>query len=220
MDSKYVNKYIRSIIKPFLLENEFVKVTDRKYLKISEFYYFGIEMTSVGCYFSEVSGWPSQSIFSHGGIICRLIKSEFTDYFDDSIPINLRKNSAFFPVAHGLHHGIVENLCGLDQTELTVDLDNPANRIRKDLWWIDDSTDVEVVVNDIKKSILRYSLPYFGKFKRGDDFIEEVEKQRDCYVKFRNAYYLCQALGEEDKTKEYYEKYKAEAVRIGKDMLL
>ena len=214
MDSKIVNRIIKKEITPFLMENQYLKISERKYLKTTDFYYFGIEIKSVGYYFSEVTGWPPQSIVSSGGIMCRLIESEF---FNNSEFIKtLYKNSDFFPIAHGKHQVIIENACTLNQEKNTKNLKYKAEQDRKDLWWIDDNSKVEIIINDIKESIKNNSMNQFNNFNIGEDLIAELKKLKDSYYKYHELYSIYKSLKMKNEVEEYKNKLIEEGKRIGK----
>jgi hypothetical protein len=240
MDSKQINKklidkYINSIITPFLLENEFKKVGNRKYLKISDYYYFGIEIGSWGYYHNSVIGWPTQTLFSNGAIMCRFIPDSSTVAgFTNTLTSN---DTDFFPIADGKQHKIFENICGLDQKkyfrkkiEIISKLYEPNKRKEGKMdkvnfeqeceiyWWIDDNSNLEIIINDIKDSIYINSINYFKRFNTMEDFITVIENQHDCIIKYFNAYHLYNSLKMKNEAKLYKDKLIEEAKRIGRDI--
>jgi hypothetical protein len=201
MDSKQVNKVIKLELTPLLISNNFNRISDRRYIKITDNYYYGIEIKSVGKYFSDVTGWPSQTISSFGGLFCRLIKPRFE--LKNGLP------------EEGNYHFRVENICGLNQDFNTKKLTNLAERKRKDLWWIDDYSNLQNIISDLKESIVNNSINYFNKFIYGEDLIQNVEEMKDCFNKYWDAYYLYKSLNKESETNKYKIKLINESKRIG-----
>jgi len=202
MNSISLNKYIRKHLKPFLIENGFKKVTDRHYSKTAGIFDYTIEIKSVGKYFSEVTGWPPQSIHSVGGVFCNAIKSWHKKEY----------------------HFQVDNLCSINQTAIKEKLKSEPERKREDIWWIDDESNLEEIVNDLKDSISNYSFGFFCRFeeKSVDDMIAETKRMGGEYWKNFRLYYLYKFLNMEKEAEESRTKYITEGMQLGmkKDELL
>ena len=202
MNSKEVNKIIRNKLSDFFKLSDFEKISERRYLRKNKDYFYCIEIKSVGKYFSEVTGWPPQSLCSRGGLFCRFIKPREGELKND-VPIN------------GIYHFAITNLCNLNQEKYKINLLNSAEKNRNDLWWVDDSTDVNEIIDDLKNSINKYSFDFFGKFNIMQDIISEIEKMSESYNKYWNAYYTYKALNEEKIAEDFKARLFNEAKRIG-----
>ncbi len=66
--SSEINKIIRKILAPALLNNGFIMVKGKKYWKVLDHSVEAVEIRAVGSYFSEVTGWPPMSCIMHCGI--------------------------------------------------------------------------------------------------------------------------------------------------------
>jgi hypothetical protein len=195
MDSKLVNKSIRKHLKPFLLENNFEQITDRKYIKTVGIFDYMIEIKSVGNYFSQVTGWPPQSVCSFGGVFCNIIKQWHKWEY----------------------HYSIKNLCSLDQMEYKKKLKSEPEKNRDDIWRIDDDVNIDVIINDLKESIVKYSFSFFNQFKdkKAEDIIKETEKEKDGQMKYFRLYYLYKSLNMEKETEEYKIKFMEEGKKLG-----
>ena len=195
MNSGTFNKYIRKYLKPFLIESGFEKVTDRCYMKTVGIFDYIIEIKSVGKYFSEVNGWPPQSIYSNGGVFCNVIK----------------------PWHKNEYHFQIENLCSLDQTKIKGKLKTEPNQRLQNIWWIDDDSNLEEIVNDLKDSIIKYSFDFFCQFKEKtiEDMIAETEKMNDGYWQYFRLYYLYKFVNLEKEAEESKSKFIAEGIKLG-----
>jgi hypothetical protein len=196
MNSSMVNKQIRKILKPFLEENGFTKITDRNYLKTIGIFDYIIEIKSVGNYFSDTTGWPPQSICITSGIFCNIIK-------------HWHKKE---------YHYQMENIFTLDQIKYKKELKSEPEKKRKDILWIDNNSDLDIVVNELKKSIQNYSFDFFERFmnKKIDDVIEENEKAGgDGYFESFRLYYLYKYLKREKEAEEKKMKFIAEGKKLG-----
>ncbi|NHM33577.1 hypothetical protein [Neobacillus terrae] len=85
--------------------------------------------------------------------------------------------------------------CNLDQSIYTVSLDNPAEKKRNDIWWIDpDGSNIEEVINNIKQSFLSDGLVWFLKNTDLKTAFKEIESEHDSFNKFYKARYFAEHL--------------------------
>ena len=92
----------------------------------------------------------------------------------------------------------------IDQQDRTISLANTAERVRKNIWWIDpDGSNVSEVVPDIASSLISQGLPWFERLSDLKTALNEVESQWDCYSKFRAAKYFSNHLDLSDKFAKY-----------------
>lgn len=106
--------------------------------------------------------------------------------------------------------------CILDQSKYTNHLDNPAERERKDIWWIEsDGSNVEEVIADIKQSFLNDGLKWFKEYQDINTAFTEIENGHDSYNKFFKASYFAEHLNDKDKLLRYTQLMEQERKRIG-----
>jgi len=195
MNSGLVNKHIRKILKPFLIENGFDKTTDRNYIKTTGIFDYSIKIESIGNYSSDVSGWPPQSVFLVSGVFCNIIKKWHK---------------------HEYHYQL-SNLFSLDQEQYTNKISDRPGHNRNDWLWIDDDTDLDEIVKEIKNSIQNYSFAFFDKFKdkKVEDLIEEKENSNDKYFESFRLYYLYKYLKIDEKAEEKKKIFFEEGRKLG-----
>jgi hypothetical protein len=194
MDSNIVNKYIKKYLTPFLIESGYEKITDRKYIKTVDVFDYRIEIKSVGNYFSSVSGWTSQSFYSNGGVFCNVIK----------------------PWYKWENHFQIKNLCSINQTQYKEKLITEPEKNRDDIWWIDDNSNLEETINDLKESIKKYSFKFFRQFEKMTvvNMIDEIKKEHDGQKKYFRLYYLYKHIGFEKEMSENELKFMEENKRL------
>jgi hypothetical protein len=195
MDSKLVNKSIRKHLKIFFNENNFEKITDRKYRRTLGIFDYMIEIKSVGNYFHLCTGWPPQSICSFGGVFCNIIKEWYKWEY----------------------HYSVKNICTLDQTKYRNKLKSEPEKNRNDIWWIDDNSNIDEILNDLKESIKNNSFDFFSEFKdkTTKDIIKDTEENLNGQTKYFRLYYLYKSLGMEKETEENKIKFMEENKKLG-----
>jgi nicotinic acid mononucleotide adenylyltransferase len=176
---------MRNSLKPFLIENSFEKITDRKYIKTVNIFNYMIEIKSVGNYFSQVTGWPPQSIFSFGGVFCNVIKQWYKWEY----------------------HYSVKNLCTLDQAKYKSKLKSEPEKSRNDIWWIDDESNLDEIINNLKESIKICSFDFFNQFanKTVEDIIQETKQTKDGH---------CRSSEKTSRRREAGEVGRGEAVKL------
>jgi hypothetical protein len=92
----------------------------------------------------------------------------------------------------------------IDQRDRTLGLSNPAERTRKNIWWIDpDGANVDAVVLDVASSLLSQGVPWFERLTDLKIAFNDLENERDCYAKFRAAKYFAEQLALADKLAKY-----------------
>ena len=193
--SPEVNKEIRRVLSPALKEVGFSKTNTRHNWGWRDSSIWVLDITSVGSYFSDVTGWPPMSVHVELGI--------YYDFIPMDWEVNRGTKDELLPRAHQCHLR-KSLLCTLDQTPRTESLDNPAEWQRKDLWWIEpDGSNVEEVVRDIKRAFLKDGFMWLLKNLDLAAALEEVESDYDSYYKFYSAKHLAERLNDGLK----YEKY-------------
>jgi hypothetical protein len=106
--------------------------------------------------------------------------------------------------------------CSLDQSRFTDQLSNPAERVRKDIWWFErDGSNIEETVEDIALRFVDEGKPWFERYTDLSKTFADIEAGHDCYSKLYKAEYFARQLGLETKHKMYAQKRLQEKVRIG-----
>ncbi|OGX79083.1 hypothetical protein A6395_08790 [Exiguobacterium sp. SH31] len=155
--SAEINKVIREHLSPALREQGFQKVNTRHNWKFNEHNIWVIDVTAVGSYFSDVTGWPSMSVFVECGIYYPFLN---TGDFD----VKIGKKGESLPRVHHCYLRLSLDST-LDQSAYTQTLKNQAERSRKDLWWIEpDGSNVDDVVMNIRDVVLNQAIPWFEKY--------------------------------------------------------
>lgn len=173
--SPEINKVIREHLSLALREQGFQKVNTRHNWKFNQHNIWVIDVTAVGSYFSDVTGWPSMSIFVECGIYYPFLN---TGDFD----VKIGRKGELLPRAHHCYLRLsLDNT--LDQSAYTQTLKNPAERNRKDLWWIEpDGSNVEDVIMNIRDVTLNQALPWFEKHSDWSLVLKEFKKQSQFFI--------------------------------------
>ncbi|WP_341201449.1 DUF4304 domain-containing protein [Planomicrobium okeanokoites] len=209
--SPEVNKVIRELLSPVLKENGFTKVNTRNNFAWIDNSIWVLNITAVGRYFSDVTGWPPMSIHVDLGIYYN-----FIPVISDRIKIE--EDGRIFPKSHQCHlQG--ELLSTLDQMKYMSNLSNPAEQKRKDLWWIEpDGSNVEEVIENVKQSFLTDGINWFRKNTDIEQAFMEIEKEHDCLEKYYKAKFFAAHLNLESKFKEYDQLFRQEQKRVVGDL--
>ena len=126
--SPEINKVIRKILTPTLKGNGFNKVNTRHNWAWIDHCIWVLDITAVGKYFSDVTGWSPMSIHVELGIYYDFVPPENCD-------IKTGTEGKLLPKAHQSQLR-KELYCNIDQAIYTNHFDNPAEIDRKDIWWI------------------------------------------------------------------------------------
>jgi len=149
--SPEVNKIIRKIISPALRQYGFTKVKARNYWLYRENEIWYIVIKSVGSYFSQVTGFPSQSVSVSYGIYFTNMPSLATPKIDkDGLAVPKEYECQF--------RGSIENI--VCQKHLRKDFGSEPERNRKNIWWIsNDGSNIDDAIEDIKNSLMANAIP-------------------------------------------------------------
>ena len=83
-------------------------------------------------------------------------------------------------------------------------LNNPAERKRKDIWWLEpDGSNADEVAIDIAAGVVEIAVPWFREFSDLSHALSVVEAGRDCSNKFSLAYHLASKLERTDLAGKY-----------------
>lgn len=161
---------------------------------------------AVGSYFSDMTGWPPGSVGVWLGVYYTIMPADRSIKADDS--------GRLLPAEH-ICHMRTHLDCGLDQAEQKARLENPAERKRTDLWWIErDGSNAASVASDIAQSLNRVGAPWFSRLSDLPTALREIEKERDCLMKFDRAALLARELGDEGRWRRYAALAIAQGVRV------
>ena len=212
--SPEVNKIIRRDLSPLLKQQGFAQVQVRHNWGWHGSCTWVLDIRSVGSYFASVTGWPAQSLSVSLGV------------FYDFVPLGLPRIAKHTPDGKPLpadvdcHQRSVLN-CGFDQHHYTKQLENPGERSRNDLWWIEpDGNNVSNAVQDIARQFLAGGLIWFDRMTDLSTAYSTVLTQHDCLNKFSLATYLAKYLQREAEYQDHRTKLENEALRIGGTALL
>jgi hypothetical protein len=209
--SPEVNKIIRKTLSPVLKENGFTKVNTRHNWTWIDNSIWVMDITAVGRYFSDVTGWPPMSIHVDLGI------------YYDFIPANdkylkMDGQGKVLPKTHQCHlQG--ELYSTLNQLKYMSNLSNPAEQKRKDLWWIEpDGSNIEEVIENVKQSFLTDGIDWFRKHTEIEHAFLEIEKEHDCLEKYYKAKFFAKHLNRDSKFEEYDQLFRQEQKRLDGDL--
>ena len=206
--SQIVNQSLRHYVSPLLRKADFQTVDARNGWHWRDKVICVVNVRAVGNYFSGVTGWPPGSVNVSLGILYPFVP-HWTSIKRD-------KQGRLQPKDHYCHMR-TQLECGRDQTHLVQSLRNPAERRRKDLWWIDpEGRDAEEVAQDIAISLHKDGLPWFSRFSNLEVALEKFEAWSDSFNKFVIAAFLARELGDTERWQKYDSLAETEAQRIGK----
>lgn len=206
--SPEINKFLRKHLSPLLRESGFTKVAARKAWAWKGHSIAALQVRAIGSYASDVSGWPPASVCVWTGVYYDFIPfKEWPPKHDDKG--RLIPDESYCHMRSHLS-------CSLDQSHFTKHLSNPAERVRKDVWWFErDGSNMELAVENIALAFLTEGRQWFDRYTEPANALAYLKTQRDCYVKFYQAEYLTQHLGLHAEHKIYQEKRIREQIRIG-----
>ena len=205
--SPEINKTIRKKLSPALKESGFTKVNTRHNWALVEECTWVVDITAVGKYFSDVTGWPSMSIHVNLGIYYNFIPTN-----DNNIKVE--KNGTYFPKYHQCHlqHQLLSTL---DQDMYMSTLSNAAERKRKDLWWIEpDGSNLEEVIENVKRSFSAEGIDWFMENTNIDQAFHNIEKESSSLEKYYKAKYFSRYLNLDSKLAKYEVLFKREQKKI------
>lgn len=205
--SPEINKVIRKILSSTLKENGFDRVNTRHNWGWKDRCIWVLDITAVGKYFSDVTGWSPMSVYVELGIYY-----DFVPPKDGEIKIGTRGELLPKPHQCQLQKQLYRSL---DQFIYTDLLDNPAEKKRNDIWWVElDGSNIEEVINDIKQSFLNDGLVWFLKNSDLKTAFKEIESEHDSFNKFYKARYFAEQLNEDLKFEKYSHLLEQEQKRI------
>lgn len=205
--SALLNKALRQCVAPLLREAGFGHVDARNAWAWQEDCIWAFSVRAVGNYFSQVTGWPPGSVCAWLGV--------FFTFTPQPPGIKLDERGRLRPPEHMCHMRSRLD-CGMDQSARIRTLQNPGERLRTDIWWVDpDGGNAGEVARDIARSLVERGLPWFKHSSDLRNALASVEATHDCFVKFSKAALLAKRIGDHDRWRKYDGLAEAEVRRIG-----
>src|SRR5215831_1069985 len=169
--SAVVNQSLRKRVAPLLRKAGFQRVDARNGWCWQEKVILVFNIRAVGSYFAGVTGWPPGSVGVWLG--------GFYAFGPASSSVKLDKVGRLLPAEYQCHmRSHLE--CGLDQSQRVRSLSNPAERERRDIWWLEpDGSNAEDVASDIGLSFLKGGVPWFEHVTNLEAALALVEGERD-----------------------------------------
>ena len=168
--SKEVNRIIKSIIHPTLKENEYSAIQSRKAWRHFDNKVYHFLISSVGSYFSNVTGFPPMSISSSINIF-------YLNFPDGKVAEKYDKKDRPLPKQTECHFRFPLEKNDY-QVEYTKTIQNSIERKRRDVWWIEpNGNNIVEVILDLQKTLLEYAFPLVEK--PSYSFEEQLRRYRD-----------------------------------------
>jgi len=201
-----INKALRKHVSPLLRQIGFEKVDSRNGWAWKSETTMVVTIRAVGKQFGDVTGWPPSSV-------CVWLGVNYS-FMPCLSPLKLDLAGRALPAEHECHmrsHLKRE----LEQKERIESLSNPAERERRDIWWLDpNGENAEEVACDLASSLQSQAIPWFASCLDLESAFLSIESESDCFVKFVRASYLAKRIGRNDAYKRYSECAEKEARRI------
>lgn len=194
---------------PILRQAGFGKVDARNGWRWLDRMVWVFNIRAVGSYFSDVTGWPPGSVGVWLGVFYSFMPTDF--------PVKVGDPGQPLPAEHMCQmRSHLE--CAIDQSRHLHTLPNPAERERKDIWWVEsDGSNAPLVAADIASALTRQGLGWFSSHSDLSATLMEVEGSHDCFVKYDTAALLAREIGDRAKFASYANLADAEARRIGRN---
>lgn len=207
--SGIINKDLRRVVSPALRAAGFDHVDARNGWAWRANLIWVFNIRAVGRYFSEVTGWPPSSVGVWLGI--------FYMFMPELRPDGLKtdKNGRLMP-AEAMCHMRTHLETRIDQGGLTRKFPNPAERRRRDIWWVDpDGGNAYEVAQDIAGVFTARGLPWLDKHSDPRSALAEICTERDCYHKYYRVLHLARFVGDQAVERKYSALEEKERLRIG-----
>lgn len=157
ISSSETNKVIRRIISPALRDVGFTKVRTRHNWNYLDNRIWYVMIKSVGSYFSDVTGYPSQSLVAEYGVY-------FTDFPLHPSPAlrsepKIDKDGLLLPKEYQCHFRRSLTIIN-KQDKYRKTITSEVEKNRDDIWWISkDGSNIVESVEDIRASLVQLAIP-------------------------------------------------------------
>lgn len=155
---------------------------------------------AVGKYFSDVTGWPPSSVCVFLGC--------FYNRGPKIADMKLDKSGRMLPSESHCH--VRSHLeCGLDQARRVGNLQNPAERKRRDIWWLEsDGSNADAVAEDIALSMRQDGASWFSRVSDFATALTMLEKRDDIgliseAVRLATGAFLAGELQDRDRSQRF-----------------
>ena len=203
--SAVINRSFRAHVSPALRRIGFEDVDARNGLAWKGPCIWVFQVRAVGGYFSGVTGWPASSVGAWLGVHYAFIPPP---------PRMKIEEGHRRPKEHECHRRshLERRSTGAPRATLS----NPAERERKDLWWLaPDGSDADDVARDIAAQLEEQGRAWFEEGTDLARVLAETEAEHDCFIKFVLARYLALELGRDEAERHWRELAEREGQRIG-----
>ncbi|MGD0088808.1 MAG: DUF4304 domain-containing protein [Planctomycetota bacterium] len=207
--STIINRSLRTYVMPALRAGGFEKVDARNAWNWRSECIWVFNIRAVGNYFSAVTGWPPASVCVWLGVYYRFIPR--------TGKIKTDEKGRVCPAEFACHmrSHLDRGLLQRDRVG-TLRSENPAERSRRDIWWLDpDGTNAEEVARDIAARVSETAIPWFTRCTDLKAALSEVEAGHDCFIKFVLAAYVAGRLENVALRDKYTRLAEEEGLRIG-----
>ncbi len=210
ISSPEINKAIRRSLSPQLKQNGFTRVQTRRNWGWRGPCTWVLELRAVGAHFGAVTGWPPMSIGVWIGV--------FYDFVPRDVPVVFELSPEAKPLPREWDCPQRSHLdIGLDQRRYRQQLNNPAEKARTDIWWVEpDGGNLEEVMEDITHQFLAQGLFWFERMTDIHAVYTEIEREHECFDKFSRAAYFAKYLGRDEEYQDYRSRMEKEAHRVGR----
>lgn len=196
-------------MRPLLNQHDFDIVGPRSSWKFLANCTWVVKIEAVGRYFSDVTGWPPSSLSVGVGVLYRFIPHR---------DLKRDPQGRELPQEYDCHvRWLLSRTVGQD--DHTRVLSNPADRKRRDIWWVNQNgSNAQIVAPDIAMQIGIVGIPWLQAFSDLKEALDRIDRYRDCYNKFYLAAAIAGELGEHQAHERYQSLLEAEAESIHKEI--
>ena len=204
--SSVVNKALRRHLSPALRQAGFERVDARNgWSWQTEQCIWVFTVRAVGSYFASSTGWPAASLTAWLGVLYAFIPQRS--------PLRRDPTGRLLPAEHECHMRSHLELTH-SQLERTSVLKNPAERTRRDIWWVaPDHSNVDEVAASITQAF-QASLPWFRRCSNFEAALADVAAEHDCFNKYVLGAYLARTVGDRPLAEKFRLLAEREGARI------
>jgi hypothetical protein len=187
--SPEINKVIREVLSPVLRCSGFSKVLTRNNWGYHGEAIWVFKIKAVGKYFSDGTGFPPMSLTAELGV--------YYTFFPEGKPsLKVDKDGLLLPPEWRCHmRDALRNVH--DETFLRRNFHNPAEIMRKDIWYVDvEGNNTTEAIGDIKEAFLGQAVSWYKNMMNLEEIYKFwVDEVHDSPDKFYHAKYIAKRLG-------------------------
>jgi hypothetical protein len=212
--SAIVNRALKIRVTPLLRKIGFDKVEARRAWHWRQDLVWVFTIRAIGGNLGDRI-WPPSSVNVLLGVFYRFFPQRPSHVTASKVTLQTDRQGRPQP-AEDVCHMRAHLECGLDQSERTLDAENPAERKRRDLWWVDpDEANADEVASDIAISLFEHGIPWYERVSNLNEALALVEIERDSFSKYSRAFFLAREVGDQAREQRFGELARSEARRIG-----